>query len=300
MKKLITLIFVLTITISYAQEYPKMVVEGATWMYEVKDNGNRSYFAYHIKGDTILNGINYSILHQQGVDLDSVGFVRINTNSTLSVYMREDTVLKKVFAIIEDQSILKFGLNEFNDCYGPGDFTDEYLLYDFGQEVGDALNSPYGFQISDIQTSNVLGYQVRKFEIEIGQPFYEQFGDEKELFFPHQLFFIGGYQQNLIQYCVTDNYECEIFVGPTLIADLTQSDFSVFPNPADNLLTIKVPNEKIQSVQLLTAEGRLIYTQNNIDANDISIDLSLINYKGIINIVGITETSRFMKRLIKI
>ena len=139
---------------------------------------------------------------------------------------------------------------------------------------------------------------MRKFDLSGGNPFFEKLGYEKGLFFPHHIFFIGGTNLNLIQYCVTENFECEILVKPLSADNLPASDFEVFPNPANNNVTIKVPNEKIRSLKLFSAEGKLIYVKEAIDSNEFSIDLTNVNYTGLIYVQGITTNSRFIDRII--
>lgn len=303
MKLYHSLLALLFSSISYCQEYPQMVVEGATWIYQHEYNNINTYnfHVYHINGDTTVNGIEYSKVYLQDFDIDTLGFLSISSTGIKSALMREDTLSKKVYTIILDESILIYGVNDFEEFFGTGEYEDEYLLYDFSLLVGDTLDSPnFNFTIFDIETVEKFNYEVKKFNIDAGNQYFERFGGEFDLFAQLKLFFVQGGAPTLLHYCITDNYECEVFIGTSSIANLTQSEFSVFPNPADQFVAIKVPNEKILSLRLLTAEGRLMFTQNQINANDITVDLSQINYKGIINIVGITENSRFVKRLIKI
>ena len=303
MKCLFSLITLFFFTLSYGQDYPQMVEEGATWIYEQKENGSTTYFAYHIKGDTTLNGVQYSILNLQDLMYNLDGIWSITSLSIPLAYLREDVDTKKVFAIIDDATTfsLSFGLSleAFEESHLLGENADEYLLYDFSQEVGDYLGTEIDVEISNIESVEYFDYDVRKFELAGGNPFHEKLGTNEGLFFPHHIFFIGGAFVNLIQYCVTDSFECEVMVGPSDVDNLAASDFIVFPNPADDVVTIKVPNEKIQSLQFFSAEGKLIYIQKGIDSNEFSVDLSNVNYNGLIYIEGITTNSKFVDRIIK-
>ena len=78
MKLIYCLITLFFFTNSYGQAYPQMVEEGATWIYVKHYNGATTYFAYHIKGDTTINGIQYSILNDQGLDLSPDGLLSLN------------------------------------------------------------------------------------------------------------------------------------------------------------------------------------------------------------------------------
>ncbi|MDF1696057.1 MAG: hypothetical protein P1U56_09510 [Saprospiraceae bacterium] len=299
MKNFLIYLFIFLSTYSFAQEYPKMVVEGATWMYIEKQGGPPDFFAYHIKGDTIINGLTYSILNDQEVELDSFGFLNLTSSGSPAAFMREDTTTKQVFAIIEDESILEFGIDQFEFSYGPGAFEGEYLLYDFGKEEGETLNNPASFFISEIIEDEMFGYDVRKFKLTQAQPVYEIFGDENGLFFPHQLFFNGGAGIDLVQYCVTNNYECSVFIETNSVHDLLSSDFVVYPNPTTEYISINVPKEKIQTLNFFALDGRLLLAVNRIDAHHIDIDLNTIDYNGPIQIVGSTDKSKFSCRVLK-
>lgn len=179
-----------------------MVVEGATFIYGKFESGPKEYFAYYIKGDTTINGVDYTILNNQGLDLNNNNLLSLNSNSVPIAYLRENVSSKKVFALIDDatQFSLCFGLSleAFQESHLLGENENEYLLYDFSQNVGDDIESEIPASISDIVTTEMFGYEVRKFLLEGGQPFYEQFGSGKGLFFPHHIFFVGGADVNLI------------------------------------------------------------------------------------------------------
>lgn len=79
---------------SYSQDYPKMVIEGATWIYQHEYNNFNTYnfHVYHINGDTIVNGVGYSIIYLQDFALDSLGFLSISSTGSKAALMREDTL----------------------------------------------------------------------------------------------------------------------------------------------------------------------------------------------------------------
>lgn len=65
------------------------------------------------------------------------------------------------------------------------------------------------------------------------------------------------------------------------------------------MVTVKLTNEKIQTLEFFSAEGKLIYTQKGIDANEYTVDIRGMNYSGIIYISGITTNSKFVNRIVK-
>lgn len=300
MKSKLTFILSLFISMSFGQEYPKMVVDGATWMYKIKDGDINSFFAYHIKGDTTLNGHTYAVLNDQEVVLDSFGVLHLTPNGNPIALMREDTVAKKVYSILLDESILFTDLNAFEESYGPGEFEGEYLLYDFGVEVGNTLNNPLGFTISEITEDEMFGVEVRQFSIPLAEPYYEVFGNERGLFFPHHIYFISAYSINLIQYCVTQEYDCSILVSPSSSEEIATSDFSIFPNPTSDYLQIFNSTDLLQSIFLYALDGRLIHSVEQINARNAVIDLSHINYTGTMLVVSLSQGQSVTKKCIKL
>ena len=217
--------------------------------------------------------------------------------------MREDLSAKKVFAVIDEATIFSlsfgFSLEAFEESHLLGENSDEYMLYDFGQEAGDYLGTAIDVEIASIESVEDFGYDVRKFELSGGNPFHEKFGTNEGLFFPHHIFFIGGVYLNLIQYCVTNDFECEVLVQPLNVDNLSASDFLLYPNPTNDIVTIKVYNEKIQSLEFFSAKGKLLYAQKEIDSNEFTMDLTLLNYSGLVYIIGITVNSKFVDHLMK-
>lgn len=172
------------------------------------------------------------------------------------------------------------------------------MLYDFSLEAGDTLASlSFDYTIFDIESVERFNYSVQKFSLDGGNNYFEKFGGEYDLFAQLNLFFTGGGDPSLIHYCVTDNFECEVLVQPLGVKNLSASDFVVFPNPVIDIVTINVPNEKIQALAFFSAEGKLIYEENEIDSNEFTVDLSSLNYKGLIYILGVTDNSRFKEIL---
>ena len=303
MKKLSFLLLFFFFTTSYAQDYQEMVAEGATWMYAKKDGGPVSYFAYHIKGDTTINGVDYKILNDQGVDLGADDILSLNSNSTPLAYLREEIDAKKVYAIIDDATefSLCFGVTEssFMDSHVLGENEGEYVLYDFSLEEGDYIESQIPADISSIESTEVFGYEVDHIMLSGGNPYYEKFGYNEGLFFPHFIFFVGGGFVNLLQYCITDIYECEVLIGPLSSKGLKQGSFTISPNPVQSHLNIEVPNEVIQSLSIFSTDGRLLLRREDINSTTYELDLSTISFKGILIVQGETENSSFVDRVLK-
>ena len=124
-----------------------MAVEGASWRYEGWGDFGGSTTSYFIQGDTIVNGMAYKNLYQDGF---------------LAGFIRDDTLNRKVYISQPSGSIsfpfvpndsLFFYLNQ-----------PEILLADFSLELLDSLNI-YSYprvletQIKKIETKEIFGEQ---------------------------------------------------------------------------------------------------------------------------------------------
>ena len=150
MKKtiLITLLALLGMTQMVAQEYEYVpfVREGVKWVYSISDyhyfddyltnparGDNMVYRTIEIKGDTIINGKTYKVVHKYSGDAIN------EENDTIPAYLREED--KMVYAIIpthwysyDDALVSNFKIttDEYYDLLESG---QEFLLYDFQDPI---------------------------------------------------------------------------------------------------------------------------------------------------------------------
>jgi hypothetical protein len=146
-RKLFILLFALCgLSQSSAQdyEYVPFVREGVKWVYSIADyhyfedyytnparGDNKAYRTIEMKGDTVINGKTYKVVHKYG------GNTINEENDTVPVYVREED--KMVYAIVPDYRIYDdcwvgnyFGTDEYYDAMLSG---QEFLLYDFQDPV---------------------------------------------------------------------------------------------------------------------------------------------------------------------
>lgn len=85
----------------------------------------------------------------------------------------------------------------------------------------------------------------------------------------------GEYAVTIFQNDCSATSECVSFVGFVGIEDIIAANVSISPNPAQDFLQIDFGSLKsIESLSLLDAEGRIVYSQNTISDTILRIDIS--------------------------
>ena len=145
---LFSMLALLGMTQAVAQEYEyfPLVREGVKWVYSISDyhyfddyltnparGDNMVYRTIEIKGDTIINGKTYKVVHKYSGDAIN------EENDTMPAYLREED--KMVYAIIpthrysyDDALVSNFKIttDEYYDLLESG---QEFLLYDFQDPI---------------------------------------------------------------------------------------------------------------------------------------------------------------------
>lgn len=232
---------------SHAQTYPPLLEENKTW--DVFYWGNPMFDPscpfifycsgqqFYINGDTIINDLHYKIIRTNYIgSVNESGFFlwpfQLYESTTISGFMREDTVTKQIYSI-------------YPSYYG----DEEYLAYDFNMEVGDTLVVSYMDNALAILTAIVDYDGVRKqFFFDIlygwgeGEYYYiEGFGGDSGLFFPFE------YSADLV--CVKENGDVVLDnncqgIWPTSIEEqgAVPSKLQIYPNPVTTQATVQIPN----------------------------------------------------------
>lgn len=263
----------------YSQEYHKLLRPETYWdIYDViLPEMCYTYISrvYFTNNDTLIIGNLYRISKEYPFLRVNPGpycppFVISNESYPTNKFLREDTILKKVYIYVDEW------LNPHED-----------ILYDFSLNVGDTLNSYYQTQgdtliCCAIKTITLQNNETRKkflFKSHWCNDslFYmESIGGAQGLFRPIYCPFesYGGY------FCQSENgvnlwgNNCDYyFVGNENMKDLK---ISIFPNPAHGYLNIDIPNLKNHlNFCLYTCQGLLLETislkngLNSISLNEI-------------------------------
>ncbi|MFH1160176.1 MAG: T9SS type A sorting domain-containing protein [bacterium] len=174
----------------------------------------------------------------------------VDTVSFLSwMIMREDTLAEKVFV------------------YDINWTPPEQLLYDFSLQVGDTLYSeyvtmlPYLIVTHDTMIMLENGELRKRLTFDNGTIIIESIGSECGLFEPYLCW--GLYWWTVL-HCVLEQdisifgNSCPPYLG---LSNPIENIVRVFPNPADDIITIQIPDEMIHSkFNLFNQIGRKIFS----------------------------------------
>ncbi|MEO1259838.1 MAG: T9SS type A sorting domain-containing protein [Bacteroidota bacterium] len=225
-----------------AQNYEPMAVDGAHWLiFSMTDNGPDHHFI-KVNGDTIINGINYKKTYKQEIINDPINPSELISpyyikNESLIVFMRDDTINKKVFFQTNNNW-------EYNNC---NQFTDE-LIHDFSLNAGDTLNtclhlSPDGQPIivDSIFTQYIWGKERRHFQLSAGGFGITEAIGANGPFWPAPFLSAVGNPTILMDYCIGTDEECGLL--PTSENEARKDwNLLLHPNPVSGLLSVHLPD----------------------------------------------------------
>ncbi len=231
------------------------LVENKTWVYQLGgDFMNPGFYddlCYTVGEDTIIQDITYKKL------LVSPGCDELNY---IVAFIRE-TADNKVYY-------------RYNSLHG----TEEFLLYDFEMEIGDTTYTGIdnGFFILDsigFNDDDSKLYYVTDSRLS-NDIWIENVGSTSGLLKEvitggSQIFTCCILDEELLYHnpaftsCYYDGVFISEFDGPV------RNQFNIFPNPAQNEVTISVPsNIEIKTVELLELSGRIIQQWSNLKPGD--------------------------------
>lgn len=252
--------------------------DSAQWSVWYTDQTSITSVQYRMKGDTIINGINYNRIYKSR-------YLNYGTQDTiLNCFIRQDTSQKKVFC--------RYPYNIYND-------SSEFILYDFSLTTGDTFfikilpdQIMYPIAIVSDDTGQVTSNYRRVLSLHV----VDTCG------LPYCLWGIGmdnsdawvegmGSLVNLL-YCEipknccfmsTFNTQCfwqegQYFYGGTFcdyhtsIVSMDKQEifsFTVSPNPSNSFITLNIEINNIKSIVIYDFTGRAFIPDMLID-NDLS------------------------------
>jgi len=242
-----------------AQDYHPLIRSNTYWDVMTASSWEPCLFVsggrYFFEGDTVLDGLHYSIVREfQILSFGTGGFCPPyavdGSISVITHFMREDTIAKKVFI--------------YDEWFG------DVLLYDFSLDVNDTLISPImpPLVVDSIGYVTLLNGEQRKifhFYFSDHGYYIESIGGSSGLFNilpkPFDIFDLPG--------CVLDNgdwlfnfgdiwgTECYLYVG---INEHRKSDRAIiYPNPVKSggYITLKV-KDVISMLTIIDIHGRRV------------------------------------------
>jgi hypothetical protein len=260
--RLLVIIFFLTcgFTTVYSQSQP-LAVENASWLihsrWMIPFGEGHQFWAYSIQGDTSINGNTYKKVYVYNCGIFPNGLPNPMptlqaSSKTLAGFLRDAD--QKVYAIMKNPYSINCPVNT------------EYLLFDFTYQIGDTIkscNSGYPqstLNIIDNIIQNDPPYYCKTFYFG-GRMLYEGIGSSEGLF--EDFDFIDLWV-NLENYSTDGLTGLGVITG---IKDLKSKaiQFDLYPNPAQNFITIKVTgfnDFSDLSINIFNMQGQLVLQQN--------------------------------------
>lgn len=267
-KLLIAILLSHTFFNTYTQEYIEFPKENAAWDYsfglpEHYDWRYRSVDLYCIKGDTMINNLNYQIIN-------NLSYI------TKSVYQSSDEILsisnqEALYFIREENKRIYFRFGEEHHNYL--EYPEEYVVYDFNLALNDTFityrNDTLAVYMEDDngfgEGRKALYLQTVGFDWHyFTEVWYEGIGNIKSSFIQGL-----GYDRSFFRRLT--NNSCE---ACSCIKDIITSNspiqppgfLSLFPNPASDLIRLEL-EEANNIIQILNMQGQEVYQTQIADKN---------------------------------
>jgi hypothetical protein len=237
-RRMLTIIFVFSaIKTSFAQPYSHYINHTSKWscrnFYSIPFT-TITHFTYSIDGDTTISALDYFKLHKYGIDT-SFYLGNVYDIDTINLYagaLREDASKKFYF-------VLPFS-------------SQEKLLFDFnlypGMSVGNILSDeicPGNWVVSE--DTLWLGTEVRKqFHLNNSMSIVEGVGGlggliegDATCITLDQATYLICYEKDGQQVTINPDFQCQFL---DVINDVTDLQFSIYPNPTSSSLVISSMN----------------------------------------------------------
>lgn len=274
---------ILTTSVSFAQDYQPMLVEGNYWDTGYYNHDNNLWPTepekrYVLGSDINVNGTIYkqieihSIVGVENPSYTAAPFY-VESNYTISnKYIREDIAEKKVYI--------------WGDIFDNGVYQ-EYLLYDFNLEVGDTLINPYSDEDNWIVDHIYINNGIKAYDLNNGMYSYiEGVGGSAGIisqFIPqfeyYELLLCHGNYNTAVNNC-----EAVASINNNLI----NNNINIYPNPATKTIFLDV-DSKVNFV-IYSLDGKAILkgdVKNKIDISDLNTGFYFLKLKN--NNVSITK-----------
>jgi len=267
MRYLIILVLFLINNYAFTQEYIPLVKEGKYWIYNHYSHSscflmgwNSSELRYFI-GDTIINSQSYKKLISSLAPSQLPPY-NITSSKTLC-YMREDTLLRKVFMVNFDENVFP--------CV---DSSSEILIWDFGMKAGDSLpdclykifypigNDPNFYLVLDSIVGNyffTFGYppgicgDLAQFAVS----FVEGFGMEDGPIYKRYGTFLADYCEGTLE-------QCNIISSVKDTHEKVSNKLEIYPNPASNFIHVETHFD-ISNVDFIDQNGKVVMKSRDLD-----------------------------------
>lgn len=234
---------------TFGQGYHRFL-KTTDWYEMQADQMGPSPFWYNTMGDTVINSYTYTKITR-------------NIWGTVPIFVREDSLAKKVWAIF------------------PGS-ANEKLLYDFSLGLGSTVNlefvfaGTYSFQVTAVDSVNTLAGYRKRLTLFYNEYFpqlhwIQGIGSIESPFYLYDVtlntdpvyWLICSYESNFQTYFSTSGYAC----APIPVSDIepanqsTREDENIYISSSDQIITVS-GKASIKHIELFSMDGRLLASAN--------------------------------------
>ncbi|MFN0187693.1 MAG: T9SS type A sorting domain-containing protein [Bacteroidia bacterium] len=291
MKKLFTLIILLASTATFAQNYQPLLKPTLAWQIL---HGDGTYICnlrdgdhFFIQGDTMLSGQLYFKVYTQPIISINPGpycppfAIDGNSLPALYLFLREDTIARKVF--MRSNNV-------------------DTLLYDFNLVQGDTLKtyhfgSTYEYIIDSVGiTTFNIGCLRKIFYLNTGENYIEGIGGSQGIQYP-MIQGLGFWEEPI---CISENNiaicggQC---LGTVGINENLQESKKVYPNPFVNEISFKASHPEETEIILYNGISSEIFRQsfsNSTTINTENFESGIYIYK-MISKSGLSSFGKLIK-----
>jgi len=274
---LFTFLFILNATaFSQNQPYIPMAIDSAYWLVEnvytpvnAPPIPEYSYALYGTNGDTVVNNLTYKKAFNYYIDTSG------HLQGELIALLRDDTTTRKVYMInLIDPNNSAFYYGCAFDCPA----NSEFVLYDFAlNTTADTLyncSSSFGFAVAQDTSYQLMYGKTRKVILTSASnttdfEWYEGIGGQTSPFSRFANGYLGGLPNySLYDYCVGNLKDCGLWSFYSSTNNLPENlDLNIFPNPAKDILNVKLETFQDVEIRVYNALGQLLNTQELLQTN---------------------------------
>lgn len=278
------LLFLSFLTCSFAQDYIPLIEQNKHFLISSRIDGNgtwyNGYMGYVMRGDTLVEGENYTKVYRQ--IFDDEGDLNTMYNppyefryEELFGLMREDLEERKVYVRIYEEAFPITHQCEENYQWG-----EEILYYDFGQSIGDTmsfcsynLGQEGELSLNEINIEDAWGEERREFyyifadQTGVDQVYiFEGLGSYFGIFSPHisNIYSDDEGWYVLLNICTGTNEECGIvdLVATEDILPLT-NEIKMSPNPTNGYINLSLSEVITENgtFQITDLTGKVVYSE---------------------------------------
>ncbi len=250
-------------------------------------------FAYSNMTDSITSGFGNKYSAKAGGGASSSNYVVASNNSSFNTNFQHQIINFKITNSTYAYNSMRDGDAFAKKFGGPTGNDPDWFKLNIKIYLLDNLEDSVDFYLADFRFSdNSQDYILKDWTSVLLNPVMVTFDS---VYFELSSSDVGTWGMNTPAFFCLDDIELSMVTGEN---EITQNNFSFFPNPANNVLNIKSENT-IEQLSIADMSGRTKKIINNYNTKQAKVDVSDLN-SGIyfIQVVsnGVSQVQKFIKQ----